>query len=480
MAISTLSTANRDSRSGGPTASSCLWPLALLLLGVAARPGPAVVAGHRGRGGRGRGIHLAVRAGGTPPPGERRDCGPRARGWCYWSPTRGSGGRSHSTSIRRALTLPFVVLLARDLADGRRRAWAWLRRCSPAATWRPPISPVSGSGPSWPGAARGCLAPSCAVVGVGYSLLVVFIHGDLGSTLATSLRIPRRHRRRIRQQQGHLRRVSEGDCQSSAECAADALGETRPTSWANLAPAGLLGVVFSLLSPILVIALLADNLSLGLVFAEPSFQALPIYVLLPVGTVAVLTWLARRHRRTALLLAGLAAAQTLGWAAVWGPRTPSQWLRVPAASAATLTALAAEIPASAEVIASQGVVGRFSGRPEVNELVHHRQAAGKWRRHLVRHRPGGWHRLAEDGEPDGAHSGTGRSLARHADHACERRMGVSLASARGHACVVRARVIRALPAWATPLASGTAARPVLSGPVRTWHLTSTGAPGYVC
>ncbi|MEP7023862.1 MAG: hypothetical protein ABJB47_08645 [Actinomycetota bacterium] len=109
--------------------------------------------------------------------------------------------------------------------------------------------------------------------------------------------------------------------------------------------------------------------SAGNRFAEPLFQSLPVYVLLPVGTVAALAWLGRRHRRAALLLAAALAAQAIGWAVVWGPRTAGQWVRVPSATAATLASVQTRIPASAEVIASQGVVGRFSGRTAVHELV---------------------------------------------------------------------------------------------------------------
>jgi hypothetical protein len=138
---------------------------------------------------------------------------------------------------------------------------------------------------------------------------------------------------------------------------------------ANLAPAGLLGLGFAALLPLMLVVLLANTLSGGSRFAEPLFQSLPVYVLLPVGTVAVLVWLAGRHRRAALVLAGLLVAQAVGWAAVWGPRTPGQWLRISPATAATLAAVEGMIPPSAEVIASQGVIGRFSGRVAVHVLA---------------------------------------------------------------------------------------------------------------
>ena len=133
--------------------------------------------------------------------------------------------------------------------------------------------------------------------------------------------------------------------------------------WANLAPSGLVAVGSLWLLPIAAIVLLANDLPADRTYAYPSFQWLPLYVLLPVGTVAVLGWLARRRRRMALLLAGLVVAQALAWAAVWVPQTPGRWLRVSGATAATLARIEARIPASAEVIASQGVMGASRAEP---------------------------------------------------------------------------------------------------------------------
>jgi hypothetical protein len=52
-------------------------------------------------------------------------------------------------------------------------------------------------------------------------------------------------------------------------------------------------------------------------------------------------------------------------AAVVLPRIPSHWLMVDGSAAARLSTLEREIPPSAEVVASQGVVGRFAGRQDV-------------------------------------------------------------------------------------------------------------------
>ena len=102
------------------------------------------------------------------------------------------------------------------------------------------------------------------------------------------------------------------------------LWQKRLDIWAGLAPSGLLGIGFVWLLPITAVVVLANNLAQGLLFSTPSFQYLPLYVLMPAGTVAALAWLAARHTRTAILLTGLILAQSLTWAAIWLPRLPLQ------------------------------------------------------------------------------------------------------------------------------------------------------------
>ena len=74
---------------------------------------------------------------------------------------------------------------------------------------------------------------------------------------------------------------------------------------------------------------MANSLFHGVLFAEPLFQSMPVYVFLPVATVGVLTWLTHRRRWVGLTVTVLVVAQAIGWAVVWGARTPTQWLRVP-------------------------------------------------------------------------------------------------------------------------------------------------------
>ena len=265
------------------------------------------------------------------------------------------------------LAIPFAVLLARDLATGRRRMWLWLvpilAAGAPAATYVVGV----GLGGVVAGRRRARLAGALlAGSGIAYSALIVVLHADAGAPLA-------RHYGYLVAGAAGSQLTAGGLVKGLARhplSLVRALWAKRVDVLANLVPAGLLGLGYLRLLPLMLVVLLANTLSSGARFAEPLFQTLPVYVLLPVGSVAVLAWLAARHRRTALVLAGLLVVQALGWAAVWGPRTPLQWLRVSRPAAATLAAVQARIPAAAEVIASQGVVGRFSGRAQVHELAH--------------------------------------------------------------------------------------------------------------
>ena len=373
-----------------------------------------------------------------------------------------------------ALAVLFAALLARDLASGRRRTWAWvapLLACGDVAGIYLAGLGLGGvlAGPS--SRLRGAvLAP----VGVGAVLLISLVHGNQSSLEA------------------YYQLAAAGPVGSSLGLAAliksifshplavlGTLWAKRVDLLANLAPAGLLGFAFPLVLPLALAVLLVDTLAPGVNFAEPLFQGLPIYVLLPVGTVAVLGRLARRHRRAALLLAGLVAAQALGWAAVWGPRTAGQWLRVPSATAATLSGLEARIPATAEVIASQGVAGRFSGRADAPVLIEPGTLPVANRADWFVITP--WasietqttaSAMAFIGELAGPLHAT---LITHAHGVWAFRWrpppGVRTITVPGESAP--------LPAWAAPASPGAIGRPVMTGPIGSWHVTSAGGQGYV-
>jgi uncharacterized membrane protein len=99
-----------------------------------------------------------------------------------------------------------------------------------------------------------------------------------------------------------------------------------------------------------------------------SFQSWPAMPFVLVGSVMVLLRLFEgngRHRRVAAVI-------LLIWATVLGelsgldvPTIPGSWIVVDPAAAAVLTQVAASVPPDAEVIVSEGIVGRFAQRESV-------------------------------------------------------------------------------------------------------------------
>lgn len=129
--------------------------------------------------------------------------------------------------------------------------------------------------------------------------------------------------------------------------------------WADVASAGFLGILAPLILFVPLVVII-ENALYGTEFIQPTFQSIPIYVFLPVGAVLVLTWLARRNIRVAMVLALAMMLETSAWGIVWLPRTASQWIRVPAASVGELAKFGEQLPNGAPLVVSQGVAGRFA------------------------------------------------------------------------------------------------------------------------
>jgi hypothetical protein len=369
------------------------------------------------------------------------------------------------------LAILFAVLLARDLAHGRRRAWVWmlpLVACGDVAgTYLAGLglgSVLVGPRLRRPGAVMAC-------IGVAVTLIITLVHANKGSALneydylatgatASSLGLAALVKGIIAHPLG----------------AAQTIWAKRADVLANLAPAGLVGLCDLLVLPIVLVVIIANTLFAGVLFAEPIFQNLPVYILLPVGTIAVLTRLIRRSRRSALLLAGLLAAQALGWAMVWAPRTPSQWLRLSAPAAATLASIEARIPSAAEVIGSQGVIGGFAERRDQRPLT----GAGT----IPVARGQTWFVIVPSAGIETLSTASAMAfigqlagplhatLVTHANGVWAFRWlppsGVRTITVPGESTP--------LPAWTDP---GPAGRAVLTGPVAGWHVSSDGREGYI-
>ncbi len=134
-----------------------------------------------------------------------------------------------------------------------------------------------------------------------------------------------------------------------------------------LLSAGLLGVVTPWGGAMAVGTLAPTALNVNPAFLSPdiAFQTLAVIPFVFVGSVMVLLWIGRRRGWWAAgawaLAAGLLAASLVQNAPLFtGLR--AGWWRVDAPAAATLRRALPQVPGSAQVIASQGVIGRFAGR----------------------------------------------------------------------------------------------------------------------
>ncbi len=149
--------------------------------------------------------------------------------------------------------------------------------------------------------------------------------------------------------------------------------EKRTDLFQTMAGAGLIGLASSLGLAVAVVLFVPAvlNAQLSVVQPEAAFQVLPVYLVFPVGGVLLLCWLSRRGRpwRLAGGLVGVAAlVEAVVVAVVWIPRAAPYFVRTDDAAAKVLDGILARTPAGAEVIASNGFVGRFAGRTWVYAL----------------------------------------------------------------------------------------------------------------
>lgn len=136
--------------------------------------------------------------------------------------------------------------------------------------------------------------------------------------------------------------------------------------WALLSPAGVLGLVSLWSLPFAAMTAL-ENTAAGPTFSAVGFQYAAVWAPLVVGGVFSARFLARRRggRAVVTVLVVASVVNTVGFAAAWLPKVNQQWVRVDAGAAHVLTEANALIPPDAEVIVSQGVIGRFADRKSV-------------------------------------------------------------------------------------------------------------------
>ena len=179
-------------------------------------------------------------------------------------------------------------------------------------------------------------------------------------------------------------RVSVGDLAkgmlSHPNAVLSHLWQGRNDMWAYASSAGGLGL-FTPLSTLPLLVLFESGAGQGGLFRSTAFQNFGAVLFVAPLSVLALAWLARQLHdgwlglhlprrgtgwlRSAALPRVVAVVLTVNavlWAAVWLPQVPREWLRTSPATASTLDQVEGMIPATAQVIASQGVLGRLCGR----------------------------------------------------------------------------------------------------------------------
>jgi hypothetical protein len=278
-----------------------------------------------------------------------------ANPWTWWS-------ASFDFHLQALATL-IVLLAGRDLWRGRRRMWVWvgiLLLCGNVS-----VSYLVGLGITGLLMSRRTRRTGAALVALSVGALAVI--GAIGGSEGTLI-----------SNYAYLAGAGPGQAAGLGSIlggivshpgrALRMLKSRLEVIYYILAASGLVGIVAPIGLGIGLVVLISNELNGSPVFASPdaSFQSLPVYYFVLVGTVAGLAWLARRHlaRAKALTVAlgAVLLVQALVLSALWLPRARSAFSNVGSAAAAQLEAISGRIPPGAEVVASQGVVGRFSGR----------------------------------------------------------------------------------------------------------------------
>jgi hypothetical protein len=252
---------------------------------------------------------------------------------------------------------------------------------------------------------------------------------------------------------------------------------------ADVSTTGWIGIFTPWTIGVPLVVILVNNISeFGHgVFSTPHFQSAPVYEFSAAGLGIVLAWLGgTRFRLRSWLpavVATLVAINVVVWPSFWLPQLPSTWVRISSAQAAVLSKLNGQIPASDEVVVSQGVLGRFSERLDVHDLVagnNHVPVSGATVWFIVVPNAG-----IETQSVSGAFATIGRLASP---------LGATLVSAshgvwayRWHRpAAVHSLVFvnkpSTIPAWPVAGKAGTSER---FGPVRDWHTAATGRQGYI-
>jgi hypothetical protein len=260
----------------------------------------------------------------------------------------------------------FLALCARDVWNGRRRAWWWVVAvllCGDVAA-----SYLIGLGIAAVLSGKSTRRAGWTLIGSGivWILFIIAIGSGKGSSLAGNY--------------GYLAHVSNSS--GLGATVAVVFGILRHPSgvisvlhsrWSQIykfiAASGTIGAVSALGFGLGLVILVPNALNQSGVFigATAGFQNLVAVIFMTVGVVTVLTWvLPRRHGLAfAVLLGSASLIQVIVVSIQWIPQIPSNFAVVNASTAEELAQIQPRIPTNAEVVVSQGVIGRFGSHPSV-------------------------------------------------------------------------------------------------------------------
>lgn len=287
--------------------------------------------------------------------------------WTYWT-------ASFDFHLQPIAVL-FLLACARDLWAGNRRMWWWavaVLLCGDVAA-----SYLIGLGLSGVVAGRSTRRRGLVLIGAGVAwiLFIVAIGSGKGSSLAGNY--------------GYLAHVATGTGVGATLAVVwgiahhptgvfDVLRDRRDEILKFVWSSGTIGLFSAIGVGLAAVVIVPNALNQSPVFigAAAAFQNLAAAVFLTVGAVSFLTWVVRRGRwgrRLVWCFGAVALVQILVTSHLWISRIPSTFLQVNAATAHDLSTVLDRTPPDAEVIASQGVIGRFGARrslyPYLNEFA---------------------------------------------------------------------------------------------------------------
>ncbi len=245
--------------------------------------------------------------------------------------------------------------------------------------------------------------------------------------------------------------------------------------WANTSASGLLGVATPVGLFMAGPALLLNNLMSSQLYNYPTFQNLPAFIFIALGTASLIAYLIK-HPRTffaGAALFTLVIVNEVGWFAVWFPQTRPHWVNTSAAAASVIWRAERIIPTTDEVVVANGVAGAFGDRAELYEFDG--LGAVPIRNRVI------WFVMS----PAQGVEFVPTAVMERALGDIVALPGVKLVTSSQGVYVLRWQVpprYRSvslgggdeLDAWTTP---GVAATPVVSGPSSRWYLASDGRRG---